>query len=56
MAYPKHLFRLSDNERFTHKGQGIYTLDSSRMAKPYEWSYIYMIGTGAFSTKPRVTR
>lgn len=40
---PKHLFRRHDGERFTRVGgTDVYTMDSSRMAKKYEYSYAHL--------------
>jgi hypothetical protein len=49
--HPKHLYR-DDGERFTKNDNGFYTMDSSNMAVPYQWSYLTLISTGRFSTSP----
>jgi hypothetical protein len=55
---PKYLYR-DDGERFTRQANGKYTLDSSRMAKKYEYSYEVLatyIGKSFFFTKPPTTK
>jgi hypothetical protein len=46
--YPNHLYR-DDGERFTKNASGLYTMDSTNMAVPYQWSYLNLISTGRFS-------
>ena len=43
---PQYLYRNSDGERFTCQPNGEYTMDSSEMYHPHQYSYEILISYG----------